>query len=86
MKIGSKVPTMTFGSVAKLEVVYRIAGSPADLPPEIRQEKCRLTDQLEFFVHKDMIYQLSSSRAEVNKELTRFFSQGDSRCFKDIRY
>ena len=85
MKIGPRIPTMKFGSVSKLEVVYSVAGSPADTPPEIRQEKCRLSDQLVFYVHKDMIYQLSSSCAEVNKELTRFFGQGNNRCLEDIR-
>ena len=53
MKIGPRIPTMMFGSVSKLEVVYSVAGSPADTPPEIRQEKCRLSAECEWFTHFD---------------------------------
>ena len=67
-----------FVQVDRLEVEYKLKGR-LDVQPEIRQEKCIVKDH-HFYFHKDSI----SSQSEINREVAKYFSDGDENCSSDL--
>ena len=67
-----------FRQVDKLEVKYELK----DLPDifVIRSEKCMVKDK-HFYFHKDAI----GSQSEINREVAKFFSEGNEDCIRELR-
>ena len=60
-------------------MVYSLKQLP--LVVVIQNEKCRIIDDQQFCVHFDYM----SSYSDINKELARYFSCGDTQCFRGIK-
>ena len=70
--------TLFFSQTKKLQVKYTLKRLPDVF--EIRDEKCVIMGT-HFYFHEKHV----ESRFEVNKEVARFFSDGNTECMKDLR-
>ena len=64
--------------VGKLELVYSLAHQPNTVV--ITNESCRIMDD-GFQVHHDKV----DCFADLNRETSRYFSRGDSKCFRELK-
>ena len=69
---------LLFSQTKKLQVRYLLKSLPEVF--EIRDEKCVIMDKHFYFNEKHV-----ESKFEVNKEVARFFSDGNTDCMKDLR-
>lgn len=76
--MGARLRQLLFVKTKKLEVRYSLQS--VEEVSEIRPEKCVIMGS-HFYFHEKHI----SSLTEVNREVSRFFSNGNSNCMKDLR-
>ena len=69
---------LLFSQTKKLQVRYSLKSLPEVF--EIRDEKCVIMEKHFYFNEKYV-----ESKVEVNKEVARFFSDGNMECMKDLR-
>ncbi|XP_005090510.1 uncharacterized protein LOC101857532 isoform X2 [Aplysia californica] len=69
---------LLFTQVWKLEVRYELTDRPDVY--EIRSEKCIVKDK-HFYFHKDAV----ESQSEINREVAKFFSEGNEDCIRELR-
>ncbi|XP_055892730.1 uncharacterized protein LOC106068793 isoform X2 [Biomphalaria glabrata] len=77
-KKASTLKDLNFIQVNQLEVKYELIGKPDIFV--IREEKCVVTEKC-FYFHEKYI----DSHVEINKELAKYFSDGDEDCFRELR-
>ena len=70
---------LQFGKVGRLDLVYSLKQQPDIV--EVIEEKCRLIEGREFQVHYESVH----SFIDINKELARYFSRGDTPCFRELK-
>ncbi|CAG5134711.1 unnamed protein product, partial [Candidula unifasciata] len=77
-KKASTLKELLFSQVGQLEVRYELIGRPDVF--EIRQEKCVVKDK-HFYFHEQYI----GNQADINREVAKYFSEGNDECCKELR-
>ncbi|XP_059138506.1 uncharacterized protein LOC131926926 isoform X3 [Physella acuta] len=75
---GNTLKEFLFSQVEHLEVRYELTGRTDVF--EIREEKCIVKDKC-FYFHEKYV----SSQVEINKEIAKYFSEGNEKCFRELR-
>ncbi|CAL1544092.1 unnamed protein product [Lymnaea stagnalis] len=77
-KKAATLKELIFSQVERLEARYELIDR-SDIC-EIRDEKCIVKGKC-FYFHEKYV----SSQLEINKEVAKFFSEGNEKCFKELR-
>ncbi|KAH9515759.1 hypothetical protein Btru_011923 [Bulinus truncatus] len=77
-KKSGSLKELIFSQVERLQVRYDLAHLPDVFV--IKEERCVVTDKC-FYFHEKFV----DNHFEINKELARYFSEGDEKCMRELR-